>query len=79
MAAARTGHIPERTCRACRKKFPKLALHRWVVIDGVAVPDPQKNKGGRGWYACDEPSCQAKISQIAVGQARSLQRRKQGN
>lgn len=52
------GHIPVRTCIACRKKMPKTDLDR-IVLDpeGRPVFDRLKRAAGRGVYVCRNPVC----------------------
>ncbi len=53
------GHIPERTCIACRKKLPKKELIRFCVKDDKIIMDKEQKGGGRGAYFCAE--CLPKI------------------
>jgi len=48
------GHIPERTCVACRKKAPKWELFRFVTQNGEIIPDEKFRLPGRGAYLCKE-------------------------
>ena len=40
--------IPIRSCIACRKATNWRELLRVVMIEGLVIPDPAHNKGGRG-------------------------------
>lgn len=46
------GHIPERTCVACRKKFFKFDLCRFVRDDHHFIFDEGGILPGRGAYLC---------------------------
>ncbi|MGC8871537.1 MAG: YlxR family protein [Caldimicrobium sp.] len=46
------GHIPERTCVACRIKAPKWTLVRFVARDGEILLDEKGIMPGRGAYLC---------------------------
>lgn len=46
------GHIPERTCVACRTKAPKWELVRFVVKDREVFLDERAILPGRGAYLC---------------------------
>ena len=46
------GHIPERTCVACRTKAPKWELVRFVARDSEIVLDEKGSLPGRGAYLC---------------------------
>ncbi len=46
------GHIPERTCIACRTKAPKWELIRFVVKEGEIILDERAVMPGRGAYLC---------------------------
>ncbi len=49
------GHIPQRTCVACRKVKPKRELTRLVRIpDGSVEFDTSGKMAGRGAYLCPE-------------------------
>ena len=54
--------MPVRTCVACREKFEKAQLLRWVVEpSGVARPDPRAKRPGRGGYVCRSEECFEKL------------------
>ncbi|MEZ0344003.1 MAG: DUF448 domain-containing protein [Caldimicrobium sp.] len=46
------GHIPERTCVACRIKAPKWDLIRFVAKEGEVILDERGIFPGRGAYLC---------------------------
>jgi len=54
---ARTRHIPERTCIACRRKAGKRELVRLVYSGGAIEVDPRGKKPGRGVYLCLSSEC----------------------
>lgn len=61
--SARTGHIPIRSCKACRKRKAQNELQRWVLgIDNQPVADEEKKSSGRGAYVCSQ-DCYNKVSQ----------------
>ncbi len=45
-------HTPERSCRICRTKKPKLELTRWTNDGSGWVEDTAKTAMGRGVYTC---------------------------
>ena len=50
--------MPVRSCAACRGRFDKQELLRWVVDgEGCAVPDPRGRARGRGAYVCRREEC----------------------
>ena len=52
------GHIPERTCVACRSQRPKREMVRVVrAPDGAVSVDPTGKKSGRGAYLCSQAEC----------------------
>ncbi|MFP3974741.1 MAG: RNase P modulator RnpM [Dehalococcoidia bacterium] len=52
------GHVPERTCIACRQKRPKRELVRVVCNpEGKVEVDPNGKKTGRGAYLCRNKPC----------------------
>jgi len=62
------GHIPERTCVACRRKFPKSELIRFTKEENEVVIDHRGSAPGRGAYLCkdcfpqlEKPKVQAKL------------------
>ena len=56
------GHVPVRTCVACRSKKPKKELIRLVLDrDNRVVIDEYRKKEGRGIYLCNEISCREKF------------------
>lgn len=46
------GHIPERTCVACRTKAPKRELIRFVARGCEIILDEKGSLPGRGAYLC---------------------------
>jgi uncharacterized protein len=58
LPAARTKHIPQRTCIACRQTHAKRELVRLVCIpSGEVELDTTGKKSGRGAYLCADRSC----------------------
>ncbi len=57
------GHIPERSCCICRKRFPKRELTRYVKQEtaGSKYPtylkDSKQILPGRGIYLCQDKAC----------------------
>ncbi|MDP6549523.1 MAG: YlxR family protein [Dehalococcoidia bacterium] len=55
---AKERHIPERSCVACGKKFPKRDLVRIRrTPEGAVVADRSGKGAGRGAYLCRSPGC----------------------
>ncbi len=53
--------LPERTCIACRKKFPQSELARVSLDkDGNIRLDEGKKNAGRGAYICKNTECMEK-------------------
>ncbi len=52
---------PIRTCVVCRKKDDKKLMLRYILEQGVPVPDERQQKEGRGAYCCAEESCVQKF------------------
>ena len=48
---------PTRTCIGCRRRGPKAALLRLVVVDGGPVVDARQRLPGRGAYLCRQERC----------------------
>ena len=71
---SRIAHMPERTCRVCRKKVAKRELERWVLADGQLTLDKKQILSGRGVYTCLS-NCSNQIDQF-IGRLRSRQRSK---
>ena len=50
-----------RMCVACRCRFAKASLHRYVLSgdrSGNGLEEDIKGrKPGRGWYLCGDPQC----------------------
>jgi len=58
MMKAKSKHLPQRTCIACRQIKEKKALMRLVRIgNGIAEVDISGRKPGRGAYLCHKKSC----------------------
>ena len=56
------GHVPIRTCVACRSKKTKKELLRLVLDkDNRIVLDEYQKKKGRGVYLCNDLSCRDKF------------------
>jgi hypothetical protein len=53
---------PERTCLACRTRFAKAELLRFVVRAGVLVVDQTGQLPGRGAYCCRREGCLKKFA-----------------
>ncbi|MBI4493950.1 MAG: YlxR family protein [Chloroflexi bacterium] len=52
------GHIPQRTCIACRRVRPKREMVRVVRTPAGSVEvDPTGKKSGRGAYLCRAQAC----------------------
>ncbi|MGC9399988.1 MAG: RNase P modulator RnpM [Anaerolineae bacterium] len=52
------GHIPERTCVACRAKRPKRELIRLVrTPEKTVLVDESGKRNGRGAYLCPRRAC----------------------
>lgn len=55
---AKSKHLPQRTCIACRQIKEKKALIRLVSTEnGIAEIDVFGNKPGRGAYLCPKKIC----------------------
>ncbi|MGL1863825.1 MAG: YlxR family protein [Pseudodesulfovibrio sp.] len=61
-------------CVVCRQRFPKGELTRHVCPDTMEeletngpVPDPEKNKPGRGFYICDQTRCRDIFPKMITG------------
>jgi hypothetical protein len=65
------GHVPERTCVACRQPRPKRELVRIVrTAEGSVQVDPTGKLSGRGAYLCRQASCwKAGLRRDALGRA----------
>ena len=58
MMRAKSKHLPQRTCIACRQIKEKKALIRLVRAEnGVAEVDISGKKPGRGAYLCPKKVC----------------------
>ena len=65
---------PIRMCVACRQRFPKRELERFVCPENVQeletdgpVPDPDKTKPGRGYYVCVQARCRDRFHKMIAG------------
>lgn len=63
---------PERTCLACRTRFDKVELLRFVVCAGVLVADQPGRLPGRGVYCCRREECLKKFAARKGGLTRAL-------
>lgn len=63
---------PERTCLACRIRFGKIELLRFVVIAGVLVVDRAGQLPGRGAYCCRREGCLKKFATRKGGLIKAL-------
>ena len=63
---------PERTCLACRSKFGKAELLRFVVSAGVLVADQTGRMAGRGVYCCRREGCLKKFAARKGGLTKAL-------
>ncbi len=61
-------------CVACRQRFPKKELTRYVCPDTTAeletdgpVSDPGMKKPGRGYYVCVQARCRDRFPKMIVG------------
>jgi predicted RNA-binding protein YlxR (DUF448 family) len=58
MMRAKSKHLPQRTCIACRQTKEKKALIRLVSTEnGIAEIDVFGKKPGRGAYLCPKKTC----------------------
>ena len=58
MIKAKTKHLPQRTCIACRQIKEKKTLIRLVSTEnGIAEIDVFGKKPGRGAYLCPQKTC----------------------
>jgi predicted RNA-binding protein YlxR (DUF448 family) len=58
MMRAKSKHLPQRTCIACRQVKEKKALIRLVSTkNGIAEIDVFGEKPGRGAYLCPNKNC----------------------
>jgi len=56
--AARTRHVPQRTCVACRRTGDQRTFVRLVrAADGTVEVDERGRAPGRGAYLCREVAC----------------------
>lgn len=51
---SKIGHVPIRTCVACRRKFPKKELIRFVLVGEEIILDRKATRPGKGAYLCQE-------------------------
>ena len=65
-AAPKNGaNMPVRMCTACRKRFYKKDLIRFVFAEGkVPVKDRKKNMPGRGFYVCSDTCVQKMLNRF---------------
>lgn len=57
----RRGHVPLRTCRACRRKAPKQELERLFEDGGRLIVDAEQRAPGRGVYCCRDGACRERL------------------
>lgn len=74
MAGTGEKHEPVRMCVVCRKRFSKGELKRYVcpetlreLVENGPVPDPEKNKPGRGFYVCVQARCRETFPKKVTG------------
>lgn len=74
MTGAGKKHQPVRMCIACRERFPKEELTRYVcpetlreLVEKGPVPDPEKIKPGRGFYVCVQAGCRERFPKMIIG------------
>lgn len=67
-------HEPVRMCVACRQRFFKKELTRYVCPDTAKeletdgpVPDPEMKKPGRGFYVCVQAQCRERFPKMIKG------------
>ncbi|MBC18029.1 conserved protein of unknown function [Pseudodesulfovibrio profundus] len=67
-------HEPVRMCIVCRQRYPKGELDRYVCPDTAKeletdgpVPDPGKNRPGRGFYVCVQARCREHFPKMIKG------------
>jgi len=78
----RTGekHTPMRMCIACRDRFPKEALTRYVRPEHAGdaalepVPDPEQITPGRGYYVCGQARCRERFPKMVMGLMKKRER-----
>jgi uncharacterized protein len=58
----RRGHVPERTCRGCGRKAPRLDLLRFIVTEGILIEDQRGDRPGRGIYCCKQIICRERLA-----------------
>lgn len=63
---------PERTCLACRTRFAKGELLRFVVRAGVLAVDQTGQLPGRGAYCCRREGCLKKFAARKSGLTKAL-------
>ena len=57
-------NIPIRMCCACRKRFDKSSLIKFVLEDNNIAIDHNHKKFGRGAYLCNNMECFKKAKKI---------------
>lgn len=67
-APAQEKHIPLRMCAICRESKPKSELSRYVRTGKGQphIPDPDKNKPGRGIYLCHREECKQRFEKVSL-------------
>ena len=62
---------PVRMCVICRQRFPKTDLLRYTLTpEGGLALDADKTRPGRGWYVCEQESCQARFARFKPAKRR---------
>lgn len=57
-------NIPVRMCCACRKRFDKTSLIKFIIEDNNIAVDYNYKKFGRGAYLCNNVECFKKAKKI---------------
>jgi hypothetical protein len=71
---------PVRMCVACRQRFPKEELERYVRTasadgrDTIPVHDPDKTMPGRGYYVCGQARCRERFPKMVKGLMKKRER-----
>ena len=55
---------PVRMCVICRRRYPKQALQRHVVVEGGLEGDSTQTRPGRGYYVCSDEACLSKFAKF---------------
>lgn len=71
---------PVRMCIACRQRFPKETLERYVRPagamgrDATPVHDPDQTMPGRGYYVCGQARCRERFPKMVMGLMKKRER-----